>query len=108
MSESLATVGNVPLNDRERAVLDFEAASRDRGTVKEERIRATLGMSPARYYQLLGRLIDSLEAQEYDPMLIRRLQRVRERTRAGAARRVFVPGERSVDRFVPGSIGTII
>lgn len=45
---------------------------------KEEAIRADLGISPARYYQLLGRLIDTAEAQEHDPMLVKRLRRLRE------------------------------
>jgi hypothetical protein len=35
-------------------------------------------MSPARYYQLLGRLIDSTDAQEHDPMLVKRLRRLRD------------------------------
>jgi hypothetical protein len=36
-------------------------------------------MSPARYYQLLGRLIDTEQALEHDPLLVRRLRRLRER-----------------------------
>ena len=49
-------------------------------------------MSPARYYQLLGRLIDTAEAQEHDPMLVKRLRRLRDargtrgRPRRGDAR----------------------
>ncbi len=35
-------------------------------------------MSPARYYQLLGRLIDTADAQEHDPMLVKRLRRLRD------------------------------
>lgn len=67
------------LTDRDRAILALEAAWPRHSGAKEEAIRATLGMSPARYYQLLGRLIDSEQALEHDPMLVRRLRRLRER-----------------------------
>ena len=67
----------MPLSDRDRALLDFEAEWRRHVGAKEEAIRADLGLSPARYYQLLGRLIDTTDAQEYDPMLVKRLRRMR-------------------------------
>jgi hypothetical protein len=68
----------VPLTDRDRAILDFEAEWRRHAGAKEEAIRAELGLSPARYYQLLGRLIDTAEAQEHDAMLVKRLRRLRD------------------------------
>ena len=68
----------MPLTDRDRALLDFEVEWRRHAGAKEEAIRAELGMSPARYYQLLGRLIDTTDAQEHDPMLVKRLRRLRE------------------------------
>ncbi|HCS61416.1 MAG TPA: DUF3263 domain-containing protein [Microbacterium sp.] len=67
------------LTDRDRAILALEAAWPRHGGTKEEVIRSTLGMSPARYYQLLGRLIDTEQALEHDPLLVRRLRRLRER-----------------------------
>lgn len=75
--------GTVPLTDRDRAILDFEARWfaaqwRRHAGAKEEAIRAELGMPPARYYQLLGRLIETAEAQEHDPMLVKRLRRLRD------------------------------
>jgi len=82
----------VPLTDRDRAILDFEAEWRRHVGAKEEAIREDLGISPARYYQLLGRLIDTAEAQAYDPMLVKRLRRMRDErhqardARAGAVR----------------------
>ena len=36
---------------------------------KHRAIRETFGFSPARYHQLLNRIVDSPEALEYDPML---------------------------------------
>lgn len=77
----------MPLTERDRAILQFEGAWRRHGGAKEEAIRAQLGLSPARYYQLLGRLIDTTEAQQHDPMLVKRLRRLRdERARARLAR----------------------
>ncbi|GAA3657881.1 DUF3263 domain-containing protein [Microbacterium marinilacus] len=66
------------LSDRDRAILAFEAEWTRHGGAKEEAIRARLGLAPARYYQLLGRLIDSGDAQAADPMLVGRLRRRRE------------------------------
>lgn len=66
------------LTDRDRAILALEAAWPRHGGAKEETIRSALGMSPARYYQLLGRLIDTEQALEHDPLLVRRLRRLRE------------------------------
>ncbi len=66
------------LTDRDRAILALEAAWPRHGGAKEEAIRTKLGMSPARYYQLLWRLIDTEQAQEHDPLLVRRLRRLRD------------------------------
>ena len=69
-----------------------EAEWRRHVGAKEEAIRADLGMSPARYYQLLGRLIDTAEAQEHDPMLVKRLRRIRDaREQARIARAAGAP-----------------
>lgn len=66
------------LTERDRAILALEAAWPRHGGSKEEAIRTSLGMSAARYYQLLGRLIDTEQALEHDPLLVRRLRRIRE------------------------------
>lgn len=80
------------LSGRERAILDFEAQWRRHVGAKEEAIRADLGLSPARYYQLLGRLLDSSAALAHDPMLVRRLRRARdEREDRRAARERALP-----------------
>jgi hypothetical protein len=67
------------LTERDRLILALETAWPRHGGAKEEVIRAQLGMSAARYYQLLGRLIDSEAALEFDPMLVGRLRRIRDR-----------------------------
>lgn len=83
----------MPLADLDRAILDFEAEWRRHAGAKEEAIRADLGISPSRYYQLLGRLIDTSDAQEHDPMLVKRLRRMRDASRhTRAARKAIEPG----------------
>lgn len=68
----------MPLSDRDLAFLAFEGQWRRHAGAKEEAIRAEFSMTPARYYQLLGRLIDTPEALAHDPMLVRRLRRRRD------------------------------
>jgi Protein of unknown function (DUF3263) len=65
------------LDERSRAILDFERGWWQGPGPKDRSIRSRLGLSPARYYQLLNDLIDSPEALRYDPMLVRRLRRLR-------------------------------
>lgn len=65
------------LSERDRAILDFEGTWAKHVGAKEEAIRQQLGLSPARYYQLLNRVIDDAAALEYDTMLVKRLQRLR-------------------------------
>lgn len=66
------------LTGRDTAILEFEHEWWRHGGAKEEAIRRDFGVSPARYYQLLNALIDSPAAIAHDPMLVRRLQRIRE------------------------------
>jgi hypothetical protein len=68
----------VTLSDSELAFLAFEGEWRRHAGAKEEAIRAEFGLTPARYYQVLGRLIDTPDALAHDPMLVRRLRRRRD------------------------------
>lgn len=68
----------VPLSDRDRELLDFESRWNGHDAAKEEAIRRELEMTPARYYQLLDRVLDAPGAAEYDAMLVHRLRRLRE------------------------------
>lgn len=80
------------LSERDRAVLDFERHWAARGGAgrsgkKDAEIRLALGLSPARYYQILFALIEEPAALRHDPLLVRRLQRLRDsRLRARRAR----------------------
>ncbi|MBW3610666.1 MAG: DUF3263 domain-containing protein [Actinobacteria bacterium] len=69
------------LDEREKAILDFERRWRMLPGPKERAIRDHLCLSPAHYYALLGRLVDSPDAMRYDPMVVRRLRRLRHHRR---------------------------
>jgi hypothetical protein len=64
-------------DERSRDVLDFERAWWQQRGPKERAIRERFALSAARYYQVLNRLLDTQEALRYDPMLVKRLQRLR-------------------------------
>jgi hypothetical protein len=66
------------LSARELDILAFERAWWRRGGRKEEAIREEFGVSAARYYQVLGALIETPAALREDPMLVKRLQRLRD------------------------------
>ena len=68
-------------------VLDFERSWASRIGPKDAAIRSEFSIPAARYYQMLYALIDSPAALRSDPLLVRRLQRLRDaRSRARAAR----------------------
>ena len=69
------------LAPRERAVLDFERSAWQLSGPKEAAIREQLALSPTRYYELLQGLCDSPAARAYDPLVILRLRRQRDRRR---------------------------
>lgn len=70
---------NAPeLTERDLAILEFETHWMQHVGAKEAAIRDRFQLSPARYYQLLGALIDSPLALVHNPMLIKRLQRTRD------------------------------
>jgi hypothetical protein len=77
------------LTERERNILAFERQWWSHAGAKEKAIRERFEVSPTRYYQLLNDLIEKREALEADPMLVKRLRRLRAlRQRARAARKL--------------------
>jgi len=79
------------LGRRDREILAFERQWWKYAGAKEQAIRELFDMSPTRYYQVLNALIDSQDAIAADPMLIKRLRRLRSsRQRARAAKRLGV------------------
>ena len=84
--ESAATGG---LSARDREILAFERQWWKYAGAKEQAIRELFDMSSTRYYQVLNALIDGPDALVVDPMLVKRLRRMRaSRQRARSARRL--------------------
>jgi hypothetical protein len=76
-----ATLVRMALTDRDKAILDFERGWWTEAGPKDTAIRERFELSGTRYYQLLAELLDDAEALDYDPLLIRRLRRTRDRRR---------------------------
>jgi hypothetical protein len=76
------------LTELEVSVLDFERGWMQGPSAKEQAIRTHFALSAARYYQILGRLIENPAALAYDPLLVRRLLRQRDERRELRAARV--------------------
>lgn len=91
MSQPAATpTGDVSqLDERDAAILDFERQWWNYSGSKEQGIRERFNMSATRYYQVLNALIDTQAALAHDPLLVKRLRRLRaSRQRARSARRL--------------------
>ena len=77
------------LTDRDRKVLEFERQWWKYAGAKEDAIKELFSLSATRYYQVLNALVDRPEALAADPMLVKRLRRLRaSRQKARAARRL--------------------
>jgi len=87
-----APIHDRPLEELWREILDFEREGWSRSKPKEVAVRDRFGISSARYYQLLNRVIERSEALEYDPMLVQRLRRLRETRRQKRFARPLGPG----------------
>lgn len=74
------------LSRREHEMLAFERQWWRQAGAKEVAIRERFGLSPTRYYQALNALVDRPAALAADPLLVRRLRRLRasrQRRRSG-------------------------
>jgi hypothetical protein len=77
------------LSERDEQILAFERQWWKYAGAKETAVREKFDMSATRYYQVLNSLIDRPEALEADPLLVRRLRRLRAaRQRQRSARRL--------------------
>ena len=73
------------LSRREHEMLTFERQWWRRPGAKETAIRDRFDLTPTRYYQVLNALVDRPDALAADPLLVRRLRRLRaarQRTRS--------------------------
>ena len=86
------------LSQRDTDMLDFERSWWKHAGVKEQAIKERFEMSATRYYQLLNELLENPAAMEYDPILVKRLKRLRVyRQRQRVARLLgaeYSPGKR--------------
>jgi hypothetical protein len=96
MSMHLVQDGDTPevgtssgLSARDQEILAFERQWWKYAGAKEQAVRELFDMTATRYYQVLNALIDSPEALAQDPMLVKRLRRMRStRQWARSARRL--------------------
>jgi Protein of unknown function (DUF3263) len=79
------------LSRRDREILVFERQWWKYAGAKEHAIRELFDMSSTRYYQVLNTLIDNPAALAVDPLLVKRLRRLRaSRQRQRSARRLGI------------------
>ena len=79
------------LSERDQEILAFERQWWKYAGAKEQAIRELFDMSTTRYYQVLNALIDTPAALAADPMLVKRLRRLRaSRQRQRSARRLGI------------------
>ncbi|WP_125610107.1 DUF3263 domain-containing protein [Specibacter cremeus] len=77
------------LSERDAQMLDLERQWWKYAGAKDQAIRDLFGMSATHYYQILNVLIDTEAALAHDPMLVKRLRRLRtSRQKARTARRL--------------------
>ncbi len=65
------------LSQRDIDILDFERSWWKHAGAKDRAIRERFDMSATRYYQLLNELLENPAALEHDPILVKRLKRLR-------------------------------
>ncbi|GAA1864091.1 DUF3263 domain-containing protein [Brevibacterium marinum] len=65
------------LSELEESVLEFERRWWKYGGAKDHAIRERFDMSATSYFQILNSLLDNPAALASDPMLVKRLRRIR-------------------------------
>lgn len=79
------------LTERDREILALERLWWQYAGAKETEIRKRFDMSATRYYQVLNALIDREDALAFDPLLVKRLRRLRgDRQRSRSPRRLGI------------------
>lgn len=79
------------LSRRDLDILQFERQWWLYAGNKEQAIRDMFDLSPTRYYQVLNQVIDNPQALAAEPLLVRRLRRLRAtRQKTRAARRLGI------------------
>ena len=88
----------VELTEREKAILDFEGSWWTELGEKDTLVLERFGLAPDRYVEVLHQLLERPEAFDHDPLVVRRVLRLRERNRRArsqhATRAASAPVER--------------
>jgi len=74
-------IRGMELTERDREILEFERSWWTVDVPKDQQIQEKFQLSITRYHQILIELLDMPAAAIYDPLVIRRLQRQRDRRR---------------------------
>lgn len=86
------------MEQRDIEILDFERSWWKHAGVKEQAIKERFDMSATKYYQILNELLEKPAAMDHDPILVKRLKRLRVyRQRQRVARLLgaeYLPGKR--------------
>lgn len=77
------------LSERDASILAFERQWWKYAGAKEDSIRELFQMSSTEYYQVLNAIIDTPAALEHDPMLVKRLRRMRASRQRGRVARAW-------------------
>ena len=90
-SEPVGVTPEGKLSERDAEILAFERQWWKFAGAKEQAVRDKFQMSATRYYQVLNALIDKPEALAQDPLLVKRLRRLRAaRQRFRSAKRLGI------------------
>ena len=65
------------LGQEDKDILEFERSWWKHAGAKEHAIRERFDTSATRYYQMLNELLEKPEAEAHDPILVKRLKRLR-------------------------------
>lgn len=88
---ALNATATADLSERDAQILDFERQWWRYAGAKDDAISELFDLSATRYYQILNSLLDNPAALAHDPMLVKRLRRMRDqRHRARSARRLNI------------------
>lgn len=86
---ALSSTATADLSERDAQILAFERKWWRYAGAKDDAISELFDLNATRYYQILNSLLDNPAALAYDPMLVKRLRRMRDqRHRARSARRL--------------------
>jgi hypothetical protein len=69
------------LSQRDRAILDFEQSWWESATPRDQAVREQFQLTESEYAEVLNQLVASEAALLAEPLLIRRLRRLRDRRR---------------------------